>query len=341
VSSAVDADLLRSAFDTLPFEAVVVDATGRIVLANEPWRAFGEANGAAHDGYWVGENYLSVCRRADDPAAADAADGLEALLAGDRDCVRLEYPCHSPDEQRWFILEATPLVHEGTRYAVVAHVDVTARRRAELQRDARIEQLETIVDILSHDLRNPLAIIQGYSSRLTPRSSDPEAVAAIRESADRMAELIDVTLSFARTRSIDDPTRVALADVATAAWAGTPTDDASLEIEASRRFVADEPLLRQALENLFRNCVEHGGSSVTVRVGTTADGFYVEDDGPGIPAAKRRRLQERDVSHDSRTGLGLAIVRAIVIAHDWTLSITDGREGGTRVEVSGIDSVDE
>ncbi|APX97257.1 hypothetical protein BB347_11870 [Natronorubrum daqingense] len=91
-------------------------------------------------------------------------------------------------------------------------------------------------------------------------------------------------------------------------------------------------------ENLFRNAVEHGGQGVTIWVGTTDDGVYVEDDGPGIPASQREKLQANEAGAEaSIDGIGLAIVRAIVTAHDWSFSLEEGREGGTRVEITGID----
>lgn len=340
MSVEFESELLSAAFETLPFEIALLNREGDILFVNNAWKEFGDANGTTHETYWVGENYLTTCYRADDSLATTVADALDALLAGDRDYFRIEYPCHSPDDQRWFLLEATAVRHRGDRYGIVAHVDITTRKRAELQRDAQITQLETIVNVLSHDLRNPLSIIRGHTEELETTDVDPETVAAIRESTDRMADLITTTLEFARTRSLNDVTRVTVSDVATAAWAQTPTADASLEVEGSRALVADESLLQQLFENLFRNSVEHGGPAVTVRIGTTDDGIYVEDDGPGIPAAEREQLLEGDVSQDAETGLGFAIVRAIVSAHDWSLSIHDGRTGGTRIEISDIDSID-
>lgn len=95
MSPDVDPDLLHAGFHALPFEVALVDETGQIVFANDTWKAFGKANGATHDTYWIGENYLTVCRQADDPIATTVADALDALLAGDRSQFRLEYPCPS------------------------------------------------------------------------------------------------------------------------------------------------------------------------------------------------------------------------------------------------------
>ena len=79
------------------------------------------------------------------------------------------------------------------------------------------------------------------------------------------------------------------------------------------------------------------GTEVTVRVGALPDGtgFYVEDDGPGIPPGERDQVFESGyTTSEDGTGFGLAIVRTIVEAHDWSIEVTDGREGGARFEVT-------
>lgn len=340
MTTELDPKLLSDSFDALPFEIALLDQTGKIIFVNESWEMFGDTNGATHDTYWVGENYLTVCYQDQNEIATTVGDALEALLAGDRDSFRIEYPCHSPSDQRWFLLEATAVLHDGDRYGIVSHVNITARKQAELQRDAQLTQLETIVSILSHDLRNPLSIIRGYSEELKTTDIDPETVVAIEESVERMVELINTTLEFARSQNLTDVGQISVADVAMAAWSQTPTAEASLEIESSGTLAADEQLLQQAFENLFRNAVEHGGSSVTIWVGTTTDRIYVEDSGPGIPPTKREQLLEQDLSRDANTGLGFAIVRAIVNAHSWSFSISEGREGGARIEILDINSIE-
>jgi signal transduction histidine kinase len=92
--------------------------------------------------------------------------------------------------------------------------------------------------------------------------------------------------------------------------------------------------------------VEHGAGTsdgaadadragLTVRVGALDDhaGFYVVDDGPGIPAGERERVFDDAYSTGAGTGLGLAIVREIAESHGWTVTVTDGEEGGARFEI--------
>lgn len=110
---------------------VVVDVDGAIHYVNRPWAGFCSANGGPRDVDWTAFNYLDVC----DAAARDgdvygrhAREGIEALAAGDSTEYSLEYPCHAPDEPRWFLAHMTVLELEADRYIVVSHHDITGQR---------------------------------------------------------------------------------------------------------------------------------------------------------------------------------------------------------------------
>jgi signal transduction histidine kinase len=102
--------------------------------------------------------------------------------------------------------------------------------------------------------------------------------------------------------------------------------------------MADANRLRNLFENLMRNAVEHGDSDVQIRVGDLDDGFYLADDGPGIPEGIADTLFEPGQSGtDGNTGFGLAIVQEIVTAHGWTVTATESAAGGARFEIRGIE----
>jgi signal transduction histidine kinase len=111
-----------------------------------------------------------------------------------------------------------------------------------------------------------------------------------------------------------------------------------LVIDTERTVRADESRLRQLIENILRNAVEHGGAAVTVTVGDLSSGFYIEDDGPGIPKDQRELVFRSGYSTDSEgTGFGLAIVKQIAEAHHWECSVTDGTDGGARFEFTSVE----
>ena len=129
--------LNRSTLDSVMAEIAVLDSKGVITAVNQSWRRFSEENGVEPGqpvpGTDVGANYLEACRDRTGSSIAEAMDGCEgirAVLAGRLPAFILEYPCHSPRQQRWFSMSVTPLGEPG-RGAVVAHTDISERKRSE------------------------------------------------------------------------------------------------------------------------------------------------------------------------------------------------------------------
>lgn len=119
------------------------------------------------------------------------------------------------------------------------------------------------------------------------------------------------------------------------------TSEASLGVGTDQTIYADPGRLKQVFENLFRNAVEHGREDVTVTVGDFDDGFYVADDGSGIPEADRSDIFEPGYSTGTDgTGFGLSIVNEIVEAYGWEIRVTDSTAGGARFEITGVEKRD-
>ena len=227
-------------------------------------------------------------------------------------------------------------------FKLLASTVESAFRRAERERQLarRNERLNDFASVVSHDLRNPLNVASSHTE-LARLTDDPaEHLDQIEESMLRMEELIEDLLSRARGDSEIEREELSLAQIAREAWAGVDTADATLRLDGDGSLEADPDRIRQLFENLFRNAVEHGGASVTVHVGTAGDGFYVADDGPGIPEAKRADIFEQGVTHsDDGTGYGLAIVADIVDGHGWNISVTDSAGGGAKFVVDNLYSL--
>jgi PAS domain S-box-containing protein len=229
-------------------------------------------------------------------------------------------------------------------------------RDRERELEERNERLDEFASVVAHDLRNPLAVAAGMV-QLATETDDAAYLERASAALDRMDRLVDDLLALARAGdALDEPEPVSLREAARAAWVSVETDGAALDIvggeagsaggEATIR--ADEGRLAQLLENLFRNSVEHGSTDgercagddgtrgaadVTVRVGAFDGGFFVEDDGPGIPVDDRRRVLERGFTTDpTGTGFGLSIVADVADAHGWTTSVTESASGGARFE---------
>jgi len=220
---------------------------------------------------------------------------------------------------------------------------VLRRRERELERQN--ERLTEFASVVSHDLRNPLSVAQGYAelARQAVASGDVDDALAqfdrVERAHERMDALITDLLTLAREgQRVGETEVVALGEAARDSWAAVDTRSATLEVVDDRELAADPDRLASLLENLFRNAVEHGGPDVRVTVAGTADGFAVADDGPGIPPEDRDRVFERGYSTgDHGTGFGLSIARGIAEAHGWSIRATGSDAGGARFEVTGVD----
>lgn len=131
---------------------------------------------------------------------------------------------------------------------------------------------------------------------------------------------------------------VELVSVAESAWDRVAADGVDLSIQTDQHVRADEEKLATMLERLFRNAVERG-EAWHVTLGELGDGtgFYVEDDGVGVSTRREEVFRRGITTVGSRTGLGIAICAPIAESHGWSLSVTESRTGGARVEVSDVD----
>ena len=151
--------------DALPAHIALLDREGTILTVNESWRRFASANAAQSQDFFVGQNYVRVCEFTTGDCAEESrriATGLRELLAGSRSLYAIEYPCHSPQEKRWFRLMATPLYHDRNEGAVVMHVNITERKLAELALQASDERFSAFM------LKSPvITFIKDEAGRFT------------------------------------------------------------------------------------------------------------------------------------------------------------------------------
>ena len=256
----------------------------------------------------------------------------------------------------------TPVRVDGTVYGTLCFVSVDPREEpftdaetafAELvarmletellqdRTETQLERLEGFASVVSHDLRNPLNVAQGRVA-LERETNDSMHLEAAARALDRMEGLIEDVLTMAREGddvAEDDLRTVRLSDVVDDCWSAVETGSATMTLVDDLRFRAAPSRLTRLVENCFRNAVEHGGSDVTVTVGALPDddGFYIEDDGPGIPEGDRARVFESGFSTGTGgAGLGLSIVKGIAEAHGWRIVAVEGSDGGARFEIADV-----
>lgn len=224
------------------------------------------------------------------------------------------------------------------REYVVAALSRISQSEAEQQRESTIQE---VANIIGHDVRNLLTVANGQVT-LVNEECNSEYLAELSTTHERLEELIDDVVRLARSGEHIGATEVTdLQEVVKRAWTTIETADAELVIDDSAMILADESLLSLLFENLFRNAITHVGSSVEVRVGVLEDppGFYVADNGSGIPSEYRETVFERGYSTDDQgTGLGLYIIENIVDSHGWGITATESAQGGARFAITGLET---
>ncbi len=195
------------------------------------------------------------------------------------------------------------------------------------------ERLEALRSLVSHDFGNPINIAAGRLD-LVRTECDSEHIGHVESALTQLESLADQGLLFVKAgRELETQTELELATIAEECWTVTGAPADALTVEELQVY-AEPERLRMLLNQLFDNAVVHT-DSVTVTVGPLADdrGFYVEDDGPGIPDRELEYVFDRGYTTvTERDGNGLALVEEIAGALGWAVDITESDEG-TRLEI--------
>jgi len=349
-------DRFAALFENVPDAAVqyaVDDGRLRIERVNATFARMFGVEAADAVGLLVDELLVPDSQR------DDAEELHRSIVEGER--LEREVRRGTGGETKPFLLRSVPVASEGTRPApdrdtddtgYLIYTDVSALKERERDLRRKNERLDEFASIVSHDLRNPLQVAQGHAS-IIEETGETDGIESVRAQLDRIERLIDDVLTLARKgKTVGTSEPASLETAATEAWQHVATESASLDVGDLPVVEGDPQRLQELFENLFRNAISHGGSDVTVTVGTpverdaTSDGaedesdsgagdllFYVDDDGAGIPPDSRERVFDDGFSTaDDGTGLGMTIVERIANAHDWTVDVTKSASGGARFE---------
>ncbi|WP_415379573.1 PAS domain-containing sensor histidine kinase [Halosimplex sp. TS25] len=338
-----ESSILDTIFESIPVYLFIKDEEGRHVRVSDYNSEAREYIGQTDLDIWGEEGRESY---EDDMRVIEEGEEIVDKVSAD------------PEWNYFFITSKVPWRDENgeIRGLIGLTHDLSDWKRQERQLERQNERLRTVASVISHDIRNPLQVASGHLE-LASSGSESEHVDSAADALDRMAALLEELLELVRHGQwVEDPDPVSLETVAGDCWATATGDAGTLTFDYDLTVEADRGRLRQLLENLFRNAVVHGGDDVTVRIGPLGDwsGFYVEDDGPGVPADEREKVFESGyTTSEEGTGFGLAIVQVIAEAHGWRVALGDSDDyagpedapgdheplGGARFEFRGVEFV--
>jgi signal transduction histidine kinase/ActR/RegA family two-component response regulator len=372
--------LSQATLDGLTAHICVLDATGAIIAVNHAWSAFGSDNDARAQAIGVGANYLTVCSSACGSNSSEASEfalGLRDVLEGRRTTFEMHYPCHSPTEQRWFMVNVSRLEGCDPARAVVAHQAVTTRVLAEarVRQAQKLESLGTLAGGIAHDFNNILATILGNASlaldTLDQGHPSHERVEQIVLAGKRARQLVQQILAFGRGQP--RATELLALRPLVEETIGLLRRALPAEVEIVVHLnddpiivLADAPQLQQVLMNLGANAwhaLEGGRGRITITLtlsganpgdtGTTLTRpppgggkwavLSVADNGIGMGESLRERIFEPFFTTrlpSQGTGLGLSIVHGIVGEHGGSVTVDSapGRGSTFHVQLPALDA---
>lgn len=353
----VATEMQASILDALPANIALLNKEGVIVEVNQAWKAFGIKNGLCSPEYSVNDNYIQIAVTAtgvDKREGELMADGIKKVINGELTEFQLEYACHSPTEQLWFRAEVAPLLKEHGKGAVVMHLNISARKKAEFalqelndrleekvkERTALLEgvnhELEAFSYSVSHDLRAPLRAVSGYSRILEEDYAsvlDEEGhrlLNIIQGSAERMNTLIDDLLSFSKLGR--QALRHSMVNMS-ALFRDTLTEiseftnqNVEIKINDLHPVMADLSLMKHVVMNLISNAIKYSSQAEKpmIEINSVAHKteivYSIKDNGVGFDMLYVNKLFnvfQRLHSSDQfeGTGVGLAIVQRIIHRH--------------------------
>ena len=341
-------DILQGTVDALSAHIAILDEAGRILAVNAAWKRFADENRFQDPSYGVGTSYLAVCEQAPSPEGQEAAHRLRDLLAQRSTAFELEYPCHSPDCQRWFVMHASLFQVDGAVRIAVAHENISRRKEAEQEllgaRDQAMQasQLKSqFLATMSHEIRTPLAAIIGIADLLRETElsqSQREFADTIYDSSLAVLGLINEVLDLSKIEAgkLDlEHHRFDLRKLL-----GQIRDLFAVELRTKHlgvsyridedvppNLMGDSGRVRQIFTNLVGNAIKFTTSGeirvhIAVASRTAASvvlACEVKDTGIGIAASDQRRIFEAFTQADSSTsrrfggsGLGLSICRELI-----------------------------
>ena len=361
--------MLRGMLDSMPAEVALIAPDGRVQYVNSAWEQFEQDTKGDEQQYYLGTNYLEVCRlNPDEPdyeSACRVLEGMQKLLGTEAEPFEQIYPCHSPTRKRWFKLIANPVADVPGVSAVAMHLDVTELIEAQHALESAKEKAESanvaktiFLSSMSHELTTPLHSILGFAqllagdknSHLTQRQE--QSLNQVLEAGKTLLELVTQLLDFSRIElGKDHPVieQVPLSSVIEACVGMVKYEAVTRGIRLEYMtgeyhdlmLYTDKSRIRHVLINLLTNAIKYSPDHALVKISYEKRGdsflrIIVQDSGMGIPYDKQQEVFEpfsrlgRETGNIQGTGIGLTIARQLIESLGGTIDFRSSEGEGSR-----------
>ncbi|MEO6221433.1 MAG: PAS domain-containing sensor histidine kinase [Ginsengibacter sp.] len=346
--SSKSEQLKDAILNSLPAQIAVLNFDGVIQTVNESWREFEKENSSpgSRQSIFIGMNYLDVCRKSNGPyseEASNALNGISSVLNGSILSFNMEYPCHSPTSQRWFLMRVHAL--PGSLGAVISHTDITERKAIDQMKDE-------FISIASHELKTPITSLKGIvhilqlSFGTKMKGEGAKLLKTMDIQLNKLTKIIGDLLVINTTQGQNVLLSKEKFDFKNVVHETVQNVKnlsqlhfLSLKENESVHLTADRFRLEQVITNLLTNAVKYSPHSNQVLISSAIKNnnilFSVQDFGIGIEKANVSRIFERFYRVTTGKtfggfGLGLYISSEIIKAHKGKLWVeSEAGKGST------------
>lgn len=343
--------------DSIAESMAVINSSGAILFTNKAWRSFSDENRGDDSCTGINNNYIAVCNAVEgdeSEMAKNAKNGIQRVIDRELEIFELEYPCHSPDKKRWFILRASPDLSDPN-LTLLAHIDITNRKLSELENEKNYmrsvivnERLNATLFRIVHDIQDPLTGIMGLVD-LSKSEQDIEVlneyIEMIDEGSSNLSQFIKDTLRYISTFEDLQPIDVELMVAQHLETVKSVLDFKSIrliiDINQNNEFYTNAVEFRSVLSNLISNAIKYSDEAKrekVIKLKCTVDDagliLQIQDNGIGIkkediPKLTQRKFQVKENSSPG-AGLGLFMVQKSITVLGGTLKILSNYgEGST------------
>lgn len=238
-------------------------------------------------------------------------------------------------------VKSSPLIDSSGEIEGIVGVarDVTKQNEYKNKLKNKNKKLDEFAKIISHDIRNPLAIAKGHLDIFINENGSDSSLEKTKDAICRIEDIIDEVLEVTTAdNSTLKKKHVSIQYIINKCWDNIDTKNAEIHIATNKIISLNEKLSARLFENLFKNSIKHGGSEdIKIKVGTMNNGFYIEDNGRGIPPENRNKIfNSAYTTSKSGKGLGLTIVEQVCDVHGWDINVKESESGGARFEITNI-----
>lgn len=142
-----DLSFFSAALNALPEHVCIINEVGDIQFVNQAWIDFGASNSPSTTFDWCSINYFDACESASqdpDDELSQVISGIQSVALQKIPAFSAEYPCHSDNVQRWFLLRCSPFKFNDTNYTLLQHIDITKKKRAVI--NSNIDELTGVAN---------------------------------------------------------------------------------------------------------------------------------------------------------------------------------------------------